>query len=137
MIFKEGGRGERDRAAVFGTSPRIPAQNRMETTETKTVEQIIKEALAQAGLQQAQPVKTTVTGAGYGDAQTQTGGSDLIMVLLPYSCQFDGKWLNWFEGTMIPDGSAAFNALVEKVKAQGKPLNLKASTSQGGGYGRK
>jgi hypothetical protein len=111
----------------------------MENTEGKSVEQIVKEALAQAGIGQAQPVKAS---AGYGDAQaqaqTQTMASELITVTLPFSCKMGGKWLNWTETYQIPDGDAAFNALLDRIAAKGKPLSLRGdATASGGGYGKK
>jgi hypothetical protein len=84
---------------------------------------------------QAQPTKAT----GYGDAQAlpQAATSDLVTVTLPFSCQRSGKWLNWTEEYSIPDGADAFNALLDRIEAKGKPLSLRGATAAGGGYGKK
>jgi hypothetical protein len=95
---------------------------------------LIAGIIAQA--QPAQPAKST----GYGDtqAQPQAMTSDLITVVLPFSCKRGGKWLNWTESYLIQDGAEAFNALCDRVEAKGKPLSLRGdATASGGGYGKK
>lgn len=94
---------------------------------------LIAGIIAQA--QPAQPAKST----GYGDAQAQpqAATSDLVNVTLPFSCQRAGKWLNWTEEYLIADGADAFNALLDRIEAKGKPLSLRGAATTGGGYGKK
>ncbi len=74
---------------------------------------------------------------GYGDAQAQPQAAGTIAVTLPFSRIIDGKWLNWTETYQIADGADAFNALLDRNKAMGKPLNLKGgNNSQGGAMGK-
>ena len=80
---------------------------------------------------------------GYGDAAKTTEhdapGSETVKVVLPFACLVSGKWLNWTEEYLIQDGDAAFNALIDKILAKKKPLQLKKSEnySGGSGYGKR
>ena len=88
-------------------------------------------------LSKTQPAQPST---GYGDAQAQpqATSSELVTVTLPFSCKIDGKWLNWTETYQIADGDVAFNALLDRIRAKGKPLNLKGdAAAQGGGYGKR
>src|SRR5512136_1844337 len=118
---------------------RIPPKetNAMTEQEQQAQLQAMQAMIAElkAKVQPAQPSTT-----GYGDAQTpqQAASSELVTVALPFSCRIDGKWLNWTETYQIADGADAFNALIDRIKAKGKPLNLKGdSSAQGGGYGKR
>lgn len=109
-------------------------QKRMTDQEKAEMQQMIAGVVA--GIS-AQPTAKATT--GYGDAQASqpAATSELVTVTLPFSCQRAGKWLNWTEEYLIADGADAFNALLDRIEAKGKPLSLRGATAAGGGYGKK